>query len=62
MVRQPEVKVGDIVTTGQPLGFVGTSGHSSGTHLHFEVHLGYPATRANAVDPVPFMQQVGAPL
>jgi murein DD-endopeptidase MepM/ murein hydrolase activator NlpD len=62
MVRQPSVAVGDTVLAGQPLGYVGTSGHSSGTHLHFEVHLGYPAVRANAVDPVPFMQQVGAPL
>lgn len=62
MVRQPSVVVGDTVTTGQLLGYVGTSGHSSGPHLHFEVHLGYPATRLNAVDPVPFMQQAGAPL
>ena len=62
MVRQPEVAVGDTVTAGQLLGYVGTSGHSSGTHLHFEVHQGYPAGRANAVDPIPFMQQVGAPL
>jgi len=62
MVRQPEVAVGDVVTAGQLLGYVGTSGHSSGPHLHFEVHLGYPAGRANAVDPIPFMQQVGAPL
>jgi murein DD-endopeptidase MepM/ murein hydrolase activator NlpD len=62
MVRQPQVAVGDTVTAGQLLGYVGTSGHSSGPHLHFEVHLGYPAGRANAVDPIPFMQQVGAPL
>ncbi|GAA0915556.1 hypothetical protein Vau01_000100 [Virgisporangium aurantiacum] len=62
MVRQPEVVVGDAVESGQVLGFVGTSGHSSGPHLHFEVHLGDPATRENAIDPVPFMQFVGAPL
>ena len=62
MVRQPEVAVGDAVTAGQLLGYVGTSGHSSGPHLHFEVHLGYPANHANAVDPVPFMVQAGAPL
>jgi murein DD-endopeptidase MepM/ murein hydrolase activator NlpD len=62
LVRQPEVAVGNAVAAGQLLGYVGTSGHSSGPHLHFEVHLGYPASRANAVDPVPFMQQVGAPL
>jgi murein DD-endopeptidase MepM/ murein hydrolase activator NlpD len=62
MVRQPEVSVGDQVVTGQLLGFVGTSGHSSGPHLHFEVHLGAKANHLNAVDPVPFMQFVGAPL
>jgi murein DD-endopeptidase MepM/ murein hydrolase activator NlpD len=62
LVRQPEVTVGQRVAVGQVLGFVGTSGHSSGPHLHFEVHLGYPATRANAVDPVPFMAKTGVPL
>jgi murein DD-endopeptidase MepM/ murein hydrolase activator NlpD len=62
MVRQPEVKVGDQVTVDQIIGYVGTSGHSSGPHLHFEVHLGYPANRTNAVDPVPFMRKAGAPL
>jgi murein DD-endopeptidase MepM/ murein hydrolase activator NlpD len=62
LVRKPEVAVGDTVTAGRLLGHVGTSGHSSGPHLHFEVHLGYPAVRANAVDPIAFMQHVGAPL
>jgi murein DD-endopeptidase MepM/ murein hydrolase activator NlpD len=47
---------------GQLLGFVGTSGNSSAPHLHFEVHTGYPATRLNAVDPVPFMTAHAAPL
>jgi murein DD-endopeptidase MepM/ murein hydrolase activator NlpD len=42
---------------------VGTSGHSSGPHLHFEVHFGSaPATRANAIDPAAFMQQAGVPI
>ncbi|GAA0922988.1 hypothetical protein GCM10009557_91930 [Virgisporangium ochraceum] len=62
MIREPEVKVGDVVETGQVLGFVGSSGHSSGPHLHFEVHFGEKASRLNAIDPVPFMQFVGAPL
>jgi murein DD-endopeptidase MepM/ murein hydrolase activator NlpD len=31
------VQSGDTVTAGQPLGPVGTTGHSSGVHLHFEV-------------------------
>jgi murein DD-endopeptidase MepM/ murein hydrolase activator NlpD len=62
MVRKPEVNVGQSVTAGQLIGYVGTSGHSSGCHLHFEVHLGAPATRANAVNPVDFMRIAGAPL
>lgn len=62
LVRQPEVEVGDPVEAGQVLGFVGSSGHSSGPHLHFEVHFGTEANRQNAIDPVPFMQFVGAPL
>jgi murein DD-endopeptidase MepM/ murein hydrolase activator NlpD len=67
MGSRPQVNVGDAVTAGQVLGFVGSSGHSSGPHLHFEVHRNVPsgpfhAGRDNAVDPVPFMRQVGAPL
>ena len=59
---QLEVAVGDRVDAGQVLGFVGSSGHSSGPHLHFEVHFGDKANRRNAIDPVPFMRFVGAPL
>jgi murein DD-endopeptidase MepM/ murein hydrolase activator NlpD len=62
MVRQPIVRVGQPVTAGQPIGNVGTSGHSSGPHLHFEIHQGYPAIEASAINPVPFMQSKGAPL
>jgi murein DD-endopeptidase MepM/ murein hydrolase activator NlpD len=62
MGHLPSVKVGDKVTVGQVIGFVGSSGNSSGPHLHFEVHLGKTASHANAVDPMPFMQQMGAPL
>ena len=62
MVRQPEVRVGQIVKAGQVLGFVGSSGNSSGPHLHFEIHTGVPANGGNAINPVPFMQKVGAPL
>ncbi|MFF5228030.1 peptidoglycan DD-metalloendopeptidase family protein [Dactylosporangium sp. NPDC000521] len=62
MVRQPDVTVGQQVTAGQTIGHVGTSGNSSGPHLHFEVHYGRPATRLNAIDPVPFMKTAGAPV
>lgn len=66
MVVAPLVHVGDHVAAGQQIGWSGSSGSSSGPHLHFEVHTGLaPADRAvnaNSTDPVPFMRQHGAPL
>ena len=34
---QPSVEVGQSITCGDQLGIVGSSGYSSGPHLHFEV-------------------------
>ncbi|WP_285691328.1 M23 family metallopeptidase, partial [Actinoplanes sp. NBRC 103695] len=62
MVRQPSVRVGQTVAPGAPIGIVGTSGNSSGPHLHFEIHTSYPASSNNAINPVPFMIEHGAPL
>jgi murein DD-endopeptidase MepM/ murein hydrolase activator NlpD len=63
MGHRPLVQVGQQVVLGQALGLVGSSGHSSGPHLHFEVHRGAPpATSANATDPVAFMRTHNAPL
>jgi murein DD-endopeptidase MepM/ murein hydrolase activator NlpD len=61
-LRQPDVVVGQRVAAGQPIGVVGDSGNSSGPHCHFEVHLNGDNSSAGAVDPVPFMNQQGAPL
>jgi murein DD-endopeptidase MepM/ murein hydrolase activator NlpD len=59
MVRRPSVAVGQVVAEGQVIGYVGTSGSSSGPHLHFETHTGNPATKANAVSPIVFMRARG---
>jgi murein DD-endopeptidase MepM/ murein hydrolase activator NlpD len=51
------VKAGDIVTEGQLLGWMGSTGNSTGQHLHFEVHIGsYLAGRTSAVNPLPYIK------
>lgn len=44
------VNVGDTVKAGDPIGACGTTGRSSGSHLHFEVRIG-----GNYVDPYPYL-------
>jgi murein DD-endopeptidase MepM/ murein hydrolase activator NlpD len=57
MGQRPSVVVGQRVNAGDLLGFVGSSGNSSGPHLHFEVHVG-PVV----INPVPFMTAHGVPI
>jgi murein DD-endopeptidase MepM/ murein hydrolase activator NlpD len=51
------VKVGDHVARGQQLAQVGSTGSSSGPHLHFEIWVGGGwYTGGQPVDPYPFLQ------
>ena len=44
------VKVGQEVEQGEIIGTIGTTGHSTGNHLHFELHI-----NGSAVDPEPYL-------
>jgi murein DD-endopeptidase MepM/ murein hydrolase activator NlpD len=62
LVERPTLRAGQRITAGQVVGLSGTSGNSSGPHLHFEVHLNNDRSSASAVDPVRFMAEHGSPL
>lgn len=49
-LSQVDVRVGDTVTSGSPVGRVGATGDATGPHLHFEVRF-----RGAAIDPLPLL-------
>jgi murein DD-endopeptidase MepM/ murein hydrolase activator NlpD len=69
LARRPGVAVGQDVAAGQPVGLVGSSGHSSGPHLHFEVEVWRVRRLGSGLDherrqtdPVAFLGQRGVVL
>ncbi|MFD5269076.1 M23 family metallopeptidase [Streptomyces sp. NPDC058335] len=52
-----DVKVGQIVKTGQRIALSGSTGNSSGPHLHFEIRT--TANYGSAIDPVKFLRGKG---
>jgi murein DD-endopeptidase MepM/ murein hydrolase activator NlpD len=57
-VNQDFVRTGQHVVTGQLIAEVGNRGHSTGPHLHFEVH---PSGRmySGSVNPMPWLRARG---
>lgn len=51
MLKTPLVKAGDKVTAGTQLGQVGSTGNSSGPHLHFAISI-----NGKNVDPCPYIK------
>ncbi|MEH7523216.1 M23 family metallopeptidase, partial [Bacillus sp. JJ1503] len=50
------VSNGTRVEKGQMLGYMGSTGHSTGPHLHFEIHHGpWNGSRTNAVNPLKYV-------
>ncbi len=57
MQKGLNVKAGQKVQAGQTLGKMGSTGHSTGTHLHMQIEK-----NGKAIDPETYMQQIGSDL
>lgn len=54
MIGQPIVSVGQYVSKGQVIGYIGSTGRSTGPHVHFMVKAGNAASR-NTLNPLAFL-------